>query len=209
MQSILLIIIVITILVLFIFGLAIYGAFFYKASPSSEIYIDPTIGTEGKVCQREPVRCATLDDCKNACSDYDTVEMDCVKLGPRYTEAQKKVFGEGGKFCLPKLPEKPCDKSKGGINVWTGWAGIEQMEWDCLCTWPDYYDSDSGCTKRNSGICTPGTFNFDITKGKAPSADNCTCPNGYTKLIRGKDGSPICISSSIDPKFYGESYIKP
>lgn len=207
MQYILIIIIIISILALLLLGISIYGAVIYRPSTASEVYINPQIGKKGKVCLAEPVRCARTSDCKNVCLDFDTVEMKCVEM-KRTGKDQEKIFGKGGKFCLPVKPEKPCNKEHGGVDIWTGWAGIEQMEWDCACTWPNYYGSDSGCVKRNPGICHPGTFTFDIkdSKGKPPSADNCKCHHGYQKIIRGTDGSPICAPINLFPNFYNAAY---
>lgn len=200
MLLLLLLIPIIIILVLFLIG------FFYR--PKKQIvYLDTGgSGASKKMCQNEPIRCETDSDCRAICED-DT-EMSCQYLS-RSNSDQEKIYGSAGNYCLPTIPKKPCDTTKGGILVWTGWSSTDRMEWDCLCAYPEYF-GNNGCTQLNSGICEGGEFDYDATKMKrSPAITDCKCGSDSYLLVNKQGDLPLCINKSVYPHYFGNSCVAP
>ena len=178
--------------------LVIFGLVYHPKETA--VIINPQHGTNGVNCLTTGTPCETNGDC-SVCTDG--VEMTCQPLN-RYSPEQEKLFGKSGKYCLPTKPRAPCNEQHGGVQVWTGWADTERMEFDCLCTYPDYW-GDSGCQYLNAGVCNgnDGTFEFDATTStEPPGKDNCHCPSGTTMVVREIGGSPLCIPEKIYPNYY-------
>lgn len=186
----------ITLLILLIITLFIIFSALYKPT-FQQTFITPNQTDTKVICTSEKVICDPSTE--NPCSQcVDNIEISCQLL--ERTQEQQKNFGEQNYYCLPQKPEQPCDKTKGGIWTWTGWASTERMEWDCLCAYAGYA-GNNGCTEWNPGICQGGTFDYDATKStyenSAPSPENCTCPTNTTKMITDSgNGIPICVSNN-------------
>lgn len=187
------------IVLLFLTVFLILFGLFYRPTPRV-VAINPQNGVQGQLCQQTAVPCETNADCA-VC--IDGVEMTCQPLN-RYNDTQEKLYGQSGKYCLPEKPRAPCNERNGGVQVWTGWASTDRMEFDCLCTYPDYW-GDSGCQTLNAGICNgnDGSFNFDATTSTSPPGPaNCTCPSGTNKVVRQIGQSPLCIPGKVFPSYY-------
>lgn len=176
--------------------LAILG-FFSKPKLPQAIIMNPDNTPEKPSCLQQNIPCVIDDDCKNVCSD--PVELKCVTV--YIPENQKSTYGETKSFCKPALPSQTCNQEHGGIWVWTGDSESETQGWSCVCAYPGYYGNlNDGCNSLNPGICSQGTFDYNaFTQNTPPNADNCTCGNGYTKII--EQGIPICAPTSIQ-NFY-------
>lgn len=193
---ILIIIGIITILILF--------GIFYKPNPAP-IFINPTNGDIGKVCMNDPTPCNNDTDC-NVC--IDNIQMTCQDL-TRYNSVQTNIFGPSQKLCAPQKPSQPCNAANGGVWVLTGWNNPGRLEWDCLCTYPDYFgDTSQGCG-LNAGICDGGTMNYTaINNDIPPNARNCTCNSDADLYIRNQGQTPLCIPKSVGfPNYYSDSAI--
>ena len=185
--------------VLFLVTFAIVFGLVYHPRGGA-IIINPQNNTKGKQCQTSMTPCETNADC-SVCTD--AVEMTCQPL-TRYSSDQEQLFGKSGKYCLPEKTRAPCNEKNGGVQVWTGWADTERMEFDCLCTYPDYW-GDSGCQTLNAGVCNgnDGSFNFDARNSKAPPGpENCECPEGMNMVVRKIGQTPICIPKHVFPSYY-------
>jgi hypothetical protein len=165
---------------------------------------------KSRLCTKVQTPCQTDEDCNNLCEE--TIEgtpenLTCQELTGRYTDQQKNDFGSG-KYCLPLKPKKECSEKNGGVLTWTGWSSTDRMEWDCLCTYPNYFGNE-GCTSLNPGVCIDGTFEFDAKNGEAPSSKNCTCKQDYIKMIKNEGGTPFCVNKDIEYLNYYSSSSKP
>lgn len=184
------ILIILIIGILILMGFIIFGKTYIPSQ--GQTFIDPNQTRTSPICQKERVSCNGPDDLTTCQKCIDNIEMKCSFLDR--TPDQEKIYGPTGYYCLPDKPDQPCDMSKGGIWVWTGWASTERMEWDCLCTYPGYA-GNQGCTGWNPNICKGGTFTYDATKQQntGPSINDCTCPTGYHLLSADPGGIPICV----------------
>jgi hypothetical protein len=164
----------------------------------------PTPPPEAKnYCTKVQTPCNTDDDCK-VCDDPE--KMLCQELKGRNSDKQKQIFGSG-KYCLPQIPDKTCSEENGGVLAWTGWSSTDRMEWDCLCSYPDYF-GNPGCTQLNPGVCEGGNFNFNAKDGKSPSADNCECKDDKIKVTTGRGQVPLCIDKNIKfLNYYSDSTV--
>ncbi len=189
-------------IVVVLMGFVLFGII-YRPKPI-EIFVDPREGKLGKYCTRERVKCSTQADCDKICNETGTIELDCVQVD-RYNDEQVKLFGPAGSYCLPKQLKPTCIAEHGGVLAWSGYAGVDNMEWDCLCTYPGYY-GDEGCQNLNAGICSknPAHFKWDATKPGAgpPGADNCTCPKGTYKMTSQEGQVPKCVPGNVMPSYY-------
>ena len=183
-------------LILFILIIALIGLF-------NPVKISPSIIASNRdkfrqLCTENPVTCNNSSDCDIQCVESTKGEkMSCIQLDR--TEDQIKEFGPAMKVCLPEKTKINCDKSHGGIKVWSGWSNPDRMEWDCLCSYPNYVGTDH-CSKINPGICHNGKFDWDISKG-VPSAKQCKCNPGFV-LIKKPNGFPMCVPDKIK-NWYG------
>jgi hypothetical protein len=193
-------VIVISFLVLlFLVTLAIVFGLVYHPRGGAVI-INPQTTGQGKVCQQSMTACETNADC-SVC--IDDVEMTCQPLS-RYSPDQEQLFGKSGKYCLPEKARAPCNEKNGGVQVWTGWADTERMEFDCLCTYPDYYGG-AECENLNAGVCNgnDGSFQFDARVSTAPPGPaNCNCPSDTHMVVRKIGQTPICIPEKVYPAYY-------
>ena len=177
---------IIVALIVLIAGFVIFGLVYRpKYSP---YVVNPARGVENPMCQREKTTCETDQDCKKC---VDAEEMVCVPL--TRSKDQEKKYGKSEKVCLPKAPDKPCNTENGGIWTWTGWAGTESMEWDCLCTYPDIAGGH-GCEVLNPDVCKGGNWNYNAaTASDAPTPYNCSCPSGTHLIAKEPSQTPICV----------------
>lgn len=192
--KIVLIIICVLILILLI-GLGIFGIL-YKPSPKT-ININPTVGNMNIDCSRNQTTCRTQDDCKNMC--LPGIDYDCRFLG---SNSKKKV-------CAPHITSSSnCNQNFGGNLIWTGWAGIDKMGWECNCSEPEWSNTQN-CQKINNNICRGSNdstaFKWDAGDNPIPTSDDCTCGQNEIKLIRNKGKTPLCIPKTIDPQWYSDT----
>ncbi len=188
-------------IVVILIGFVLFGII-YKPKPT-EIFVDPRQGESGKFCTREPVKCTTVADCDKICNETGTIELECVPVD-RYNAEQVKLFGPTGAYCLPKKPPQHCSAEHGGVWAWSGYAAVDNMEWDCLCTYPGYY-GDEGCQNLNAGICSEdsGDFQYDATTATGPpGAADCKCPEGTYQMVTREGQVPKCIPNNIFPNYY-------
>lgn len=150
-------------------------------------------------CQREPVKCNTVEDCNDVC--LDNIKLDCIEVNT--DDLSNSNSNSKQKYCLPKKPDIPCNEKNGGVWSWTGWASSDHMEWNCLCRWPSYFGG-KGCEELNPGICGKGmgtnyegTFTMPADSNKPPTQENCECPNGTSKLITFPSQYPLCVPNQI------------
>jgi hypothetical protein len=187
--------------------LSIFGIIFKPSNDPSNLPYIP--GTPSKSCKTTLVTCNLDSDCATNCKETQMgEEMSCVALN-KYTSDQVAAYGPSVKVCAPAAAIDNCDVSHGGIKVWSGWTDASRMEWDCLCSYPNYAASTEcdGNTCNNTcginpGICQGGVFDWDLTKkSQSPSSDLCTCPTGKTKILSQSGGIPYCVDSNM-AQFY-------
>jgi len=194
--------VIIGIIVASLVGLTILIVFGYIYKPKiGAVYIDINGGLGKKMCQNQQVKCQSDSDCSTICGD--AIEMSCQTI-TRNNQDEEEKYGKSGNYCLPSMPSKPCNADNGGIWVWTGWASTDRMEWDCLCTYPNYFGNE-GCTRLNPGVCNNGTFNYDATKGQPPLAKDCQCNQNYTLMASNEGDVPFCITNDIFYQYYSDS----
>lgn len=190
-------IVLLGIIVLVLLGFSIFGLL-YKPNPAP-VAISPGPGAFNQTCLTEQVTCNPNlkgTDCNLLCREaQEGQEMSCVTLN-RYTDTQKKEYGKEKSVCVLTKAKLDCDNKMGGIKVWSGWADPDRMEWDCLCSYPDYVGGPH-CSTVNPGICGGGQFQWDVTTGKPPSYRDCTCPSGTTLMYTNDEQRPVCAASDI------------
>lgn len=178
---------ILVLIILFIISIVIFGIFF-KSSDSGQIYINPNGVSIGQICQNVPVSCSTDSDCKQQCIDSEV--MTCQEL-TRNSDQETK-YGKSGKYCLPQKPQQTCNSKNGGIWSWTGWSGSNNMEWECLCTYPQIAGGN-GCENINPNVCNGGIFNYDATTmNRGPSPEDCQCANNNYLMVT-NNNVPLCI----------------
>lgn len=178
------------------------------------IAIDIGIGTFNKQCLLEKVQCNTNTDCLSSCSEAQSgVDMACQQIPPvaGLTPTQQSILGVNGvqapSYCVPAKATMSCNVANGGIPVFSGWSSGDDMSFDCLCSYPlwaagrtctvndDGNYSCVGSCELNPGICSGGTFNWDLTKNAVePVASLCECADGDALLID-TSGLPRCVPS--------------
>jgi hypothetical protein len=176
----------------------------YNYVSKQPISLNPVPGTktEKQECSKSIVQCYDDNDCQDHCSEFEAgQEMKCVEIN-RYTKDQINNYGSSKSVCLPKYPDMECGQKYGGLLTWSGWSNPDRMEWDCLCSYPEYA-SNQNCTKLNPNICggNPKNFDWDATTGKAPDEKFCTCTEGTAKIISRNGLLPLCVPSQ-DIIFY-------
>lgn len=156
--------------------------------PASQFFIDSGRKPGNPVCLQTPITCNTDDDC-DIC--IDNQKLSCVDVSRN--PDQESLYGKSGKYCLPKLPDQPCNLKNGGIWTWTGWASTDRMGWDCLCTYPGI-SGNPGCTQLNPNVCVGGTWSYDATTASTPpSANFCKCQDN-SQLVSTKPANiPMCV----------------
>jgi hypothetical protein len=131
--------------------------------------------------------CTSDEDCNKCAEIGDDIEMSCATIVENpHVSKTKKIS-----VCLPKTVtlSNDCNENNGAIKVWSGWNNPERMEWDCVCTYPDWaggsdYKGKTTC-ELNPDICQGGTWNYDATTATGPpTADNCTCDASDQHHIR-------------------------
>lgn len=208
-------ILVIIVIVFFIvaFFLVMFGV---TAKPRLKpINILAQSGSLNKICMREKVSCNTDKDCLENCTEaQEGEEIVCKSLPdiPTLPPSQQKLFGSKDpipppKYCVPAKAKLDCNASTGGVPVFTGWGGLDTMEFDCLCTYPLWAssrvcDTSTGtCTGNcllNPGICQPGKLNWDLkVNAKEPMASMCQCDDGYVMVVD-ESGLPRCVKKDMD-----------
>lgn len=137
------------------------------------------------LCRIHPTNCITDTDCIDTCSESQT--------GTSFTCS---TIHDNRRICAPKKAQLQCNAKYGGVPVWTEWSFIDNMNWDCLCNYPEWSNTKY-CQKLNAGICTGGIFNWDATI-ENPDTIQCICPNGMQLMKDQRSGIPRCIPSSIE-----------
>ena len=175
----------------------IFGIVYNKPNPKPISILINQSGQTRQNCTVNPVTCDTTEDCVNDCLEAsEGLEMICKDI--TRTPEQEKIYGKSTKICTDASAKMECNIDLGGILVYSGSAGDERMEWDCICSYPEYAGSD-GCKTINADVCggpsNKSGFNWTIANGE-PSKQLCECPDGKT-LIRTDDNKPICIPSSL------------
>lgn len=179
-------------------GIIIFGMVYNKPNPKPISILINQSGKNRQNCTVNPVTCDTTQDCVSDCLEAsEGLEMICKDI-TRTTDEQEKIYGKSTKICTDASAKMDCNTDLGGILVYSGSAGDERMEWDCICSYPEYAGSD-GCKTINADVCggpsNKSGFNWTIANGE-PSKQLCECPDGKT-LIRTDDNKPICIPSSL------------
>ncbi len=168
------------------------------------VTIAPGEGTS--YCLTELVNCKTNADCQDKCRESGVVELECAEL-KRYNKSQKDLYGDTQSVCAPKKAKRNCKAQYGGLLAWTAFPEIDKMEWDCLCTYPNYA-SGPGC-ELNSDICTGGTFDWDVTSSNSKKSDptqvDCNCSDGNYVFYGSKTNIPHCVPITLSPNFNKES----
>jgi len=188
--------IILIIIILFSF-LSIYKIFIYSPV-AQEVFIDPDLRDTSKECSTTPQLCTQDKDCKS-CREANEVEVTCQDINRSVLQA-KKYGKTGGKYCLPKKADQPCNEKLGGMWTWSGFSGLDGLpssqEWDCLCTLPEIAASN-GCA-LNSNICKGGKFEYDSQGAQSntpPLPVHCTCPEGHVKIWT-ENGAILCVPYS-------------
>jgi len=176
----------------------IFGIVYNKPNPKPISILINQSGQTRQNCTVNPVTCDTTEDCVNDCLEAsEGLEMICKDI--TRTPEQEKIYGKSTKICTDASAKMECNIDLGGILVYSGSAGDERMEWDCICSYPEYAGSD-GCKTINADVCggpsNKSGFNWTIASGDDPSSYPCDCPDGKT-LITTDDNKPICVPSSL------------
>lgn len=201
---------------LLVFSLIIFGL--VTKMKLKTIKILPDTGGLNKNCLREKVSCNTDNDCKQNCTEaQEGEEIICSTLPDiqNLTENQQRLLGMSGvnspsKFCVPAKAKMSCNVSTGGIPIFTGWGGLDTMEFDCMCSYPLWASSricdGNSCQGNcilNPGICQPGKFNWDLkVKSEEPTAGLCECDDGYVMVVD-SSGLPRCVKEK-NANFYSD-----
>ena len=170
--------------------------------PLKNIIINPISGQNTKKCLSEILNCNDDNDCqKNCIEQFSGVQMKCVDL-PKYTEEQKLLYGQSQKICAPAKAEINCNAKYGGVLSWSGFPNIENMQWDCLCSYPNLAGGP-GCS-LNSDVCEGGTYTWDVTDSNKSDPTNkllCTCGPGKSLFIDPITSVPKCVPKIFSNKF--------
>ena len=213
--------IVVIIFFVLAFSLVMFGISTKPRLPA--INILPQTGNMNKICMREKVQCNQDGDCLQLCTEAQEGEEFVCSAIPNVqslTPTQQKILGANGpnsqttnqsllpsKYCVPASAKMDCSVSTGGIPVFSGWGGLDTMEFDCLCTYPLWASSRvcdtttgtcQGNCLLNPGICQPGKFNWNLTvNAKEPLASMCECADGYNMVVDAS-GLPRCVIRAFD-----------
>ena len=188
---------IIFVLICVISYLSIYKIFIYVPQ-TKQIYIDPELHSKDVICSHNPKKCVKDDDCDNCIESSKSqgeLEITCQEI-PRTSLQSKKYGKSGGKYCLPKKADQPCNQKLGGMWTWSGYSSLEgtglSQEWDCVCTIPEIA-AGNGCP-LNANICQGGDFYYDATgkdSNTPPHPVHCRCPENSVKILT-SNGSIIC-----------------
>lgn len=207
-----------TIFFVILFGLIIIGII--NRPVLKPISITAGEGVFNRVCLREKVSCNTNDDCAKSCTEaQEGEEIVCKSIPdiPELTKTQQQILGADGsdkppRYCVPSKAKMECNLSTGGIPVFTGWGASDHMEFECMCAYPLWASSRvcdatngtcQGTCMLNPGICTGGTFRWDLTKkAEEPIAGLCECAQGDV-LVIDNIGLPRCVPAGIQ-NFYSD-----
>jgi hypothetical protein len=212
-------VLILSLLFIVLFGFIIFGLLYRPQFVN--IHIPENAGIFNKHCSLEKVSCSSDADCHAYCEEVAAGEnYICRALPdvPQLTAAQAEYTGgQAGnkppKYCVPEKAVLDCDPKYGGIPVFAGWSDPGRMEFDCMCAYPAWASSQQcdpntglckGSCNLNPGICTGGTFNWDLTKNaEPPVADMCTCSGTDILVIDANGGIPRCVPADI-PQFYSD-----
>jgi|694.fasta_scaffold11241_3 hypothetical protein len=177
----------------------IFGILYNKPNPKPISILINQSGQTRKNCTVNPVTCTSDLDCVDDCLEAsEGLKMVCTKI-IRNTEEQREKYGSTTNICADASATMECNNDLGGILVYSGSAGLERMEWDCICSYPEYAGSD-GCQTINADVCggpsNKDGFKWTINTG-APSDANCDCPEGKTRFRKTDGDKPICVPSSL------------
>ena len=180
--------------------LSILGIFL-RPSPVTSNLNPNSFSNMATDCSVTRTLCKTDDDCAPCQGD---VEYSCQPLS----------LGDGSLIpntsaCLPVTAKQDsCDLNLGGMLTYSGWAGGDHGEFECVCGFPNYAsvsktttDPTTGivntvrCADFNADVCAGGTFDWNITMNEPPSAKHCTCPAPLVKMISQYGSKPICVSA--------------
>ena len=187
---------IILVLLFLMFSIMAIIGFLSKPQYPLAINLNPDDSSSQKPqCLQENIQCKIDQDC-NICSE--NIEFKCVTLN---RPSNIGTYGPVQSICKPAIPSETCNQEHGGIWVWTGYGETNTQDWSCVCAYPGYFGNlNDGCTSLNPGICQGGTFTYNAyEQNTPPNPDNCTCGDGYTKVI--VNGIPICAPSNIS-NFY-------
>lgn len=151
--------------------------------------VDPGAHPLNPKCLDWPVSCNTDQECLDTCQE--AVAMQC-------SEQDKDVQrGTVRKFCVPVAkPERPCDVSRGGRWLYTGWGQVDHSidnDWECQCAFANVAGR-VGCA-LNPDVCQGGVWEDGSWEWAAPDPTRCVCPSDTVRVIR--DGvKPLCLPKS-------------
>lgn len=179
------------------FGMAIIAWLEWRRKPVTRKrylrnIVDPAAHPPNPHCQSEPVSCETDADCQQC---NDTIAMQCSE---QQTDVKRGMMQ---KYCVPsQKPDRPCDVTKGGRWLYTGWGRIDhsiENDWECQCTFPTVagrMEKNEGCG-INHDVCRGGEWNDDSWEYSAPDPEKCQCPPDTIRIIRG-GLKPMCLPKS-------------
>lgn len=170
--------------ILSLLGIAIAGMF-SKPQPN-DINLQPKRGGTAAKCDRVPTQCNTDTDCVNTCMDTGE-QFTCQTIG-------------SNKFCAIAKALDTCNQKYAGVPIWTGWGGLDVMNWECRCD-ESLWAGTPGCQKINPNICE-GAANpnqaFKWPTSKNPTAADCTCDSTtHVKMTRNSDQTPMCVPKNL------------
>tara|TARA_B110000008_G_C16865710_1_gene522583 strand:+ start:426 stop:1007 length:582 start_codon:yes stop_codon:yes gene_type:complete len=176
--------IIFALFILSLLTLAIAGIF-SKPRPN-DINLQPQRGESEILCDKVPTQCNTDKDCLNTCIDNGE-QFTCQTIG-------------SNKICAIANGLDTCNQKFAGIPIWTGWGGLDVMNWECRCN-ESLWAGTPGCKKINPNICQ-GAANpneaFKWPQPGNPTSNDCTCDTTkYVKMVRNGDGTPMCAPKNI------------
>lgn len=180
----------------FVIGLFIYIKRSRKNDPlydTSSIQINRVGNDVQRSCSDTKTYCDPNDP--HSCDICnDAVEMTCIDLSSISAPGSGKLNGEQA-MCLPANIQTPCDVTKGGIYLWTGFGMTDNADWDCFCSAPQIFNG-SGCMVQNPDFCSGGEIDTSqLSKSKTPDNSLCKCPPFTVLMYRAENNVPYCAST--------------
>lgn len=139
-------------------------------------------------CTKNPLKCFTDQDCNICKEQVEGEEMSCLQVNPSNPNSDK--------YCALKSSLEQvsnCNTENGAVLSWTGWSGVEDGSWECICQYPNY-TSGEACENLIPGICSNGTFIWNASMGP-PEVGICKCDTGYSRYTETATGIPRCLPS--------------
>ena len=172
-----------------------------RRQPLKTVLINPSVGENTKKCLKEIVNCNNDDECQQNCIENSQgIQMKCTQL-PRYNANQESTVGKTQNICAPAKAESNCDAKHGGVLTWTGFPDINNMNFNCFCTYPNLASGPS-CS-LNPDVCAGGTYSWDVTDPNKsdPSKATCTCDANSILIMDTLNNVPKCVPKTFNNNF--------